>query len=77
MKERESEDRIKKSFYFNIGFCKLWSEYPFYHPENLCAQFEDKRNVLKQSVEIDTNKPVGNGKEADATEVKAVNSEGF
>ena len=36
-----------------------------------------KENVLKQSVEIDTNKPVGNGKEADATEVKAVNSEGF
>ena len=33
-----------------------------------------KENVYKQSVEIDTNKLVGTGKEADATEAKAVNS---
>ena len=46
MKERESEERIKKCSYFNKGFGKLGSECPFFHPENLCAQFGDEGKCL-------------------------------
>ena len=47
LKERESEERVRKCLYYNKGFCKLQKNCPFFHPENLCPQFEKEGICLK------------------------------